>query len=123
MGVHGPTDWSINNSPAVTTQATISKAAVAGPPNMKHVCTGIYAVLSCVVAQPLISLNLRDGASGAGTILWTEQFIAPAGALIIINISDLSIPGGYGNAMTLEWSAAPAATNLESVEMTGYDSA
>lgn len=120
MSVHGPTDWSINNSPAVTTQATTTKAAQA---SMAHVCTGIYAVLSCVVAQALISLNLRDGATGAGTILWTEQFIAPAGAVIIVNVSGLGIKGTIGNAMTLEWSGAPAATNLESVELTGYDSA
>ena len=121
MSVHGPTDWSVFSNPAVTTQASASKAA-AGP-NMKHVCTGIFFTLSAVVAQPLIQVNLRDGATGAGTILWQKQYILPAGAVLEVNIPDLAIPGTFNNAMTLEFSAAPAATNLESVELTGYDSA
>lgn len=121
MGVHGPTDWSVFHNPAVTTQATASKAA--GGALMRHVCTGISFSLSAVVAQPLISVTLRDGASGAGTILWQKQYILPVGAVLDVNISDLSLPGSLNTAMTLEFSGAPAATNLESVEMTGYDSA
>lgn len=121
MSVHGPTDWSVFHNPAVSTQATASKAAAGA--NMKHVCTGISFSLSAVVAQPLISVALRDGASGLGTILWQKQYILAAGAVLNVDISDLALPGTFNTAMTLEFSGAPAATNLESVEMTGYDSA
>lgn len=121
MGMHGPVDWSVFHNPAVTTQATITKAAAGA--GLRHICTGLSYSLSAVVGQPLISVALRDGASGAGTILWQKQYILPAGAVLEVNISDLNIPGSPNTAMTLEFSAAPAATNLESVEMTGYDSA
>lgn len=104
----------------MTTQATASKAAA---PALRHVCTGISYSLSAVVAQPLISIALRDGASGAGTILWQKQYILAVGAVLDVNISDLALPGTTNTAMTLEFSGAPAATNLESVELTGYDTA
>lgn len=120
MSVHGPTDFSVVSVPAVSTQATVTKAAQAG---MGHVCTGIYAALMAVAAQTIIALNLRDGVSGAGTILWSKQYVVPINGILDINISDLSIKGTIGNAMTLEWSAAPVANNFESVTLTGYDSA
>jgi hypothetical protein len=120
MSVHGPTDWTVVSTPAVSTQATATKAAQAG---MAHVCTGIFASLMAVAAQTIILLNLRDGATGAGTILWSKQYVVPINGVLDINVPDLSIKGTIGNAMTLEWSAAPVATNYEAVTMTGYDSA
>lgn len=118
--MHGPTDWAVENNPAITTQASASKAAA---PALKHICTGISWTLSAVVAQALIQLILRDGATGAGNILWRKQAIIPAGGIWEGNISDLVLPGSINTAMTLEFSGAPAATNLESVALTGYDSA
>lgn len=117
---YGPPDWAVNNTPAASAQATVTKAAVAG---FAHVCTSISATLSAVVAQAAVQLNLRDGASGAGTILWSKQVILPAGGVWEVSISNLVIRGTNGNAMTLEFSAAPAATNLEAVSLTGYDAA
>jgi hypothetical protein len=121
MSVHGPTDWSVVSTPAVSTQASASKAAAGA--NMKHVCTGIYFALMAVAAQTIISVNLRDGASGAGNILWSKQFVIPINGIVSEDISDLAIPGSYNTAMTLEFSGAPVATNYESVVLTGYDSA
>jgi len=113
-----PDMWSVNHTPAAATQATISKAAAA---TLRHYCTGIAAVISAVAAQAGIQVNLRDGASGAGTILWSQTIALPVGGIAIIQISGLNIPGTLGNAMTLETSAAPASTNFASVSMTGYD--
>jgi len=117
----GSQDTSAFSTPAVTTQASAS-LAVAGA-TMRWICTSISATLSAVVAQALITLNLRNGASGAGSILWSKQVILPAGGVWEVNLTDLSIPGAYGAAMTLEFSGAPAGTNLEAVALTGYLSA
>src|SRR3954468_6027646 len=63
----GPGNWGVGAVPAAATQATISKAAVAG---VRHVCRGISACLSTgATAQAVAAiLVLRDGATGAGTI-------------------------------------------------------
>jgi hypothetical protein len=118
-------NWSINNVPAAATQATISRAA--GAAGVRHVCTSIDATLIIppTVNQPAIQLNLRDGATGAGAILWSRRFgvgAAVVDALVqTVSISGLSIPGSAATAMTLEFSAAGAATTLQSVSLTGYD--
>lgn len=120
----GTQDTAAFSTPAVTTQASASLAAPPAASNMRWICTSISATLSAVVAQALITLNLRNDASGAGTIIWSKQVILPAGGVWEINLTDLSIPGAYGGkAMTLEFSGAPAATNLEAVALTGYLSA
>jgi hypothetical protein len=110
--------WSITNQPATATQATITKAAA---PGQRHVATSISAVISAVAAQPAIHVNLRDGATGAGTILWSQTVAVGAGGVAAIQLGGLNIPGTGGNAMTLETDAAPAATNFASVSLTGYD--
>lgn len=115
-----PDMWSVPHTPAAATQAIASRAANA---SQRHVCTGIYAVISAVAAQAGIQLNLRDDATGAGTILWSQTIALPVGGIAIINISDLNIPGTLNKAMTLETSAAPAGTNFASVSLTGYDAA
>lgn len=113
-----PDEWSITQAPAVATQATISKAAVAG---IRHYCRSIAAIISAVAAQAAIHVVLRDGASGAGTILWSQTIALPVGGIAVIQIDNLNIPGSAGVAMTLETDAAPAGTNFASVSLTGYD--
>lgn len=116
-----PDMWSVPHTPAAATQASASKAANA---SQRHVCTGIYAIISAVAAQAGIQLNLRDGASGAGTILWSQTIALPVGGIAVISVSGLNIPGALINtAMTLETSGAPAGTNFASVTLTGYDAA
>ena len=113
-------NWSQGNAPAVNTQATTTRAA--GAAGVRHICTSIAFVGSAVaaIAAPLV-VNLRDGASGAGAILWTQQFIVPAGASFGLTLNGLSIVGSAATAMTLEFSAAPGVTNFESVSISGYD--
>lgn len=120
--MHGPADWAINNTPAAAAQATITKAAAGAI--MRHFCTGIYASLTTVgTLQGPIQLNLRDGATGAGTILWSMSFQLPVNGLAVVAIGDLNIPGSANTPMTLEWSGAPVAAAQASVTLTGYDSA
>lgn len=117
----GAQDTPVFSTPAVSTQATASLPAPGTA--QKWMCTSISATLAALVAQTIITLNLRNGASGAGTIIWSKQVVAPIGGIWEVNLPDLNIPGAYGAAMTLEFSGAPVATNFESVAMTGYLSA
>lgn len=120
-----PANWSITHTPAANTQATISRAAVA---STRHICTSISAVLSAPVAvlSGAVQINLRDGATGAGTILWS-QTVEAGGAASVVNdravimLSGLQIFGSVNTAMTLEFSAAGGAGTFESVALTGYD--
>lgn len=113
--------FAINQVPAVATQATISRAAAGA--GVKNVCTSLSISLSSTAAPTAGSVifNLRDGATGAGTILWSIRLSIPgvAGQGIIHSISDLWIEGTANTAMTLESSAAPAAATFATVSWTG----
>lgn len=112
--------WSIFHQPVAATQATISKAA--GGTTVKHVATGITVCISAVAAQPDIIFNLRDGATGAGTIVWTARLAeATVGGSKCVVSGPLNIVGSSNTAMTLESAAAPAASNFASVTLSGYD--
>jgi hypothetical protein len=115
-----PGDWAINHVPVAATQATITRAA--SPGTGRHVCTSITAHLGAVAVNGTQILNLRDGTTGAGTILWSARL----GPLVVgssdhIELTGLNIVGSANTAMTLEFAAAPAATNFETVSMTGHD--
>src|SRR5881409_2359304 len=87
--------WIANHAPAVSLQATASKAA--GAAGVKHVCTALSFVLSArtAVAATDVIVNLRDGATGAGPILksWTFALTAATLVPITITLSGLKIPG------------------------------
>jgi hypothetical protein len=71
-----------------------------------------------------LTVNLRDGATGAGTVLWTAHVVIPAAtgqAVIPFSVCGLRLPGTANTAMTLEFSAL--LTNLqETATLTYYDS-
>lgn len=117
--VSSPGEWAIQHTPAAATQATISRAA--GGAGVRHVCRSITCSVAAVNAQGQIIVNLRDGATGAGTILWSAQFILAAGTSDRITLTGLNIVGSANTAMTLEVAAAPAAGNFASVALTGFD--
>jgi len=112
--------WAVFHQPVAATQATISKAA--GGTTVKHVATSLTVCISAVAAQPDIIFNLRDGATGAGTIVWTARLAAPTvGDSKCVVSPPLYIVGSSNTAMTLESAAAPAATNFATVSLSGYD--
>ena len=114
--------WGVFHNPAVSNQATISIAAEAA---VRHVadCVSFSAASTTAPALTALTVNLRDGATGAGTVLQTWQLaisnttgqnVAPFG------LCGLNLPGTTNTAMTLEFSAL--LTNLiQSVSMTGYN--
>lgn len=114
-----PGEWSVEHRPAVSTRATITRAA--GAAGVRHVCRSITASLVAVAAQTIVDVLLRDGATGAGTVLWSARLQVQAGDSKQITLTGLNIVGSAATAMTLEFSAAPVATNFEGVAMTGYD--
>lgn len=116
----GPGEWALDSQPAAATQATVTRAAVAA---QRHVCRSISVSLAAVAAQGIIRFNLRDGASGAGTVLWSTAMVVLAGDSKQVTISGLNIFGSVNTAMTLESSAAPAAGNFAQVSLSGYDAA
>jgi hypothetical protein len=117
-----PGDWSQGQTPAAATQATTTRAAVAG---LRHICTSLAATLATgATAQAAAAiLVLRDGATGVGAILWTKQIILPINGVWDLNVSGLNIVGTAGNAMTLEFTAAGVAGSFASVALTGHDAA
>jgi len=111
--------WSLTHTPAAATQATISKTA--GASTIRHVATSVtWCIAAQATAQPILLINLRDGATGAGTILhsWTVSTIASDSKCQ--SISGLNITGTANTAMTIETAAAPAAAVQATVNMTGY---
>lgn len=120
--ITSPGTFSIHSEPAVNVQATISRAAVA---SQRHVATTVAFSINAVaaIAGP-ISVYLRDGASGAGTILKSWRFAGlAAGDNQIHTFGGLQCFGSVNTAMTLEFSAAPGATNFENVSLEGYTTA
>lgn len=117
-----PGHWSINHTPAANTQATITRA---GTGANRHVCTSITATLIglAAAAEATVLVNLRDDVSGAGTILWSTRLLVTgtSGSETGITLSNLSILGSAGNAMTLEFAAAGGANTFSSVALTGFD--
>jgi hypothetical protein len=120
-----PGMWSVVHTPATTVQATASKAA--GAAGVRHVATGFTATYAAggtaiTAATPLL-INLRDGATGAGTVLWSSYINVPgvAAQAYTISMSNLSLVGTAATAMTLEFSAAGGTNSYESVSIQGYD--
>jgi len=113
--------WSQTHTPAANAQATTSKASGGG--TVRHVATSItwcFATDTLAGAGPF-NINLRDGGSGAGTVLRTWIVNLPA----IENsqcqdLSGLNITGSAATAMTLEFAAAGGAASVETVSLTGY---
>lgn len=119
LGVADPGEWSITSAPAAATQATVTKGA--GAAGVRHVIRSLHFDLCAVAAQaaPVVCV-IRDGATGTGTILWQGRLIAPLGACITLDLSGLNIFGTAATAMTIETTAAPAATNFVTCSLSGY---
>jgi hypothetical protein len=120
--VKSPASWGVVHTPTSATQATASKTA--GGSGVQHVASSISFSLAVdgSHAQTAIQVNLRDGATGAGTILWSMTVLkAAAEALTTFHASNLNLVGTANTAMTLEFSAAGVTGSVESVALTGYD--
>jgi hypothetical protein len=117
-----PAGWAIFSAPAVSTQASASQAA--GAAGVRHVATNVCFSAGSTTAPALtqLTVNLRDGATGAGTIKWSQVVIVTAvvGQNAAPVCTPVNVVGSAATAMTLEYSAL--LTNLfEAVSVQGYD--
>jgi hypothetical protein len=118
--VERPGSWAIFHAPAVGVVATISRAA--GAAGVRHVCDSISFTVNAVAAITVpVVVNLRDGATGAGTILRSWRVTAPVGTTYSISETGLNLVGTAATAMTLEFAAAPAGTDFQNVNLAGHD--
>lgn len=115
----GPGEWAVSIEAAVSAQATVTRAA--GGAGVRHVCRSLHFSLAAVAAQTIIYARVRDGAAGAGTILWSQGVVVPAGSNFTVALSGLNLVGSANTAMTFEWSGAPVATNFQTAGGSGYD--
>lgn len=120
MSANTPSLWNVNSTPGAAAQATATKAAVAG---VTHVAKRISFSTATVAAtaQTPLNVNLRDGTTGAGTILWSYTIAALGTTSPTFDFDNLNIPGTPGNAMTLEFTFAGVANSLQTVNLQGYD--
>jgi hypothetical protein len=114
-----PAEWTLTNAPAANTDAFATRAATAN--GERHVLTSICCDLNAVAALAApISIVVRDGPVGVGTVLWQRRLIAPAGFTASVEISGLNIAGSPDTAMTVETNGGPGATNFVTLSATGY---
>ena len=111
------------HNPAVNTQATASQAAAgAGLRNIVDCISATYVADTTAPAATTVTLNVRDGATGAGTIIWTADLSLPAVAsedASPVQLCGLGIPGTANTAMTIEFAAAGGANTFQAVSMKG----
>jgi hypothetical protein len=111
--------WSVTDTDAGATQSTASKAAGGG--TVRHVATSITVCRGdTVVAAPALA-HLRDGATGAGTII--RSWVIGVSAINeskCESLSGLNMTGSANTAMTIEFVAAGSATSTSTVSLTGY---
>jgi hypothetical protein len=119
-----PGNWGIFNTPASGTQATVTRAAGAA---------GVRHVANCLAATFANNTNgggqaetvvIRDGAAGVGTIIFTTLLstTGSGGSSDHIFLCGINAVGSPATPMTIEFTAAPPATELEAVQLNGYDS-
>lgn len=125
MMTRARTGWTVIHAPAANTAATASKAA--GATGVKHVARGIIVSCSAGASAPTaiqLTWNLRDGSTGAGTVLATGVIGIEAVAGKSpppVQLSNLWIEGTAATAMTLEFTAAGGANTIEAVTLMGED--
>jgi hypothetical protein len=111
-------DKSVVASPAAATIASASTGAAA---TIRHIATSCSLYVSTVATQSDIVVNLRDGASGAGTVLWSCRITCTASSACQCASPQLSLLGTANTAMTCETATAPAASNIATTTLTYHD--
>ncbi len=114
--------WSVIHNPAAGTQAT---ASIAAEGSVRHVadCISFSAGSTTAPALTALTVNLRDGATGAGTIIWTHEIVisnTTGQNTLPFATCGLNLPGTTNTAMTAEWSAG-LANLIQAVSFSGIN--
>lgn len=126
QAIYAGTQFYTTHEPAANTQGTITQATAGA--GVRNVCTGLTVTFAAGASAPAavqVAARLRDGSSGAGTILWAVVLSLPAtaGASTGVTRSNLWIKGTANTAMTLEFSAAGGANTIQAVALEGTTAA
>jgi len=114
--------WSVVSAPAAGSQASASIAAEAG---VRH-CLDSFSFTCCATAAPAVTkidVVVRDGASGAGTIIWQESIVVTASASSFFGPqfrTGLNLTGSTNTSMTVEFSAG-VVNVFEVISMCGFN--
>lgn len=116
--------WFVTNSPAAGVRATASIAAGGG--TVRHVAQSVTIcvhALAAAVGQLSLTAQLRDGATGAGTVMRTWYFSVEvtdeSRHIPCVDLAGINMTGSANTAMTLEF-VALAANVAQTVTLTGY---
>jgi hypothetical protein len=114
-----PAGW----AQAVQNTATNCSNSIAATATTQHCATGVSVCLVATIAQAQLFANLRDGATGAGTVKWNAALADTAGlgTCIVHEFAAGPICGTINTAMTLELSGATGAGNACTTSIKGYD--
>lgn len=111
--------WSVTDTDSGATQSIASRAAGGG--TVRHVATSITACRGDTVAAVPAQINLRDGATGVGTIIRTWVIgVSAINESRCVDLTGLNMTGTANTAMTMEFAGAGSATSLSTVTLTGY---
>lgn len=110
--------WNVTDTDSGATQSTATRAAGGG--TVRHVATTVTICRGDTSAAAPALIHLRDGASGAGTILRSWVIGVAAGLSRCEQIAGLNITGSANTAMTIEFAAAGAASSISTVSLSGY---
>jgi len=116
--------WVVVSQPAANSQATASVAAVAGVKRVVD-CVSFSADASAAVTAAAGTFVIRDGATGAGTVIWSyavaHQVAAVAGVQTVAphSICGLDLIGTVNTAMTAEFNAGVTG-EVQGASMSGY---
>lgn len=116
--------WSVVSAPAA---ASAASASIALESSVRHVadCVSFSATASAAITTQSWTLVIRDGATGAGTVIW-EYLVNPvstgtgAQSVQAHSICGLNLVGTTGTAMTAEFSAGVANVS-QAVSLSGYN--
>lgn len=108
---------------AFDTPAAAAAPVAAAPADaaLVNVLNNLVVTLNAVAAQGVLTVVVRDGATGVGAIIYSF-FIGPlaAGTSQVVQLQDLDLRNAAVNtALTVETTAAPAATNFASIAWQG----
>lgn len=123
--VTGPGNFTVATSASMSQIAVASISAFAG---IRHICTGFAFSVASGSAAPTIPSTpvrvvVRDGGTGAGTILHdlSVSMTAVAGQMVgPFSFTGLNLVGSISTAMTVEFTAAITSA-WQSVNLIGFD--
>jgi hypothetical protein len=104
-----------NNTSSGGAQATVTLPAVQGAQYHACIVVGNVTAGSGGVSGAQ-TLNLRDGATGAGTVLFTQPLGGPASSTTGIALP-MDVVGSVNTAMTLEFSGGGSNSAIEAVSL------